>query len=374
MKYTPKAPALLLLEDGTVFHGKSAGYSGMATGELCFNTGMTGYQEIFTDPSYTGQLMVMASVHIGNYGIRLEESESAKIRISGMICRNLSPIASRKESDMPIQDFLKENKLVTITDVDTRAIVRHIRSKGAMNAIISTDNQDIEFLKKELAKVPSMEGLELSSAVSSDKAWDFNASGELKVALLDGGFKFNIARCLADRGCHVRIFPYNASFSEMQQWQPDGYMLSNGPGDPSAMPEIVNTVKQILEASVPLFGICLGHQLLAEACGMRTYKMHHGHRGINHPVKNLVKGSSEITSQNHGFAVLQEDIENAEDLEITHVNLNDHTIEGIRVKSKPAFSVQYHPEAAPGPHDSAYLFDEFVNMVKKNVGDKVVSI
>jgi carbamoyl-phosphate synthase small subunit len=346
----------------------------MATGELCFNTGMTGYQEIFTDPSYTGQLMVMASVHIGNYGIRLEESESAKIRISGMICRNLSPIASRKESDMPIQDFLKENKLVTITDVDTRAIVRHIRSKGAMNAIISTDNQDIEFLKKELAKVPSMEGLELSSAVSSDKAWDFNASGELKVALLDGGFKFNIARCLADRGCHVRIFPYNASFSEMQQWQPDGYMLSNGPGDPSAMPEIVNTVKQILEASVPLFGICLGHQLLAEACGMRTYKMHHGHRGINHPVKNLVKGSSEITSQNHGFAVLQEDIENAEDLEITHVNLNDHTIEGIRVKSKPAFSVQYHPEAAPGPHDSAYLFDEFVNMVKKNVGDKVVSI
>jgi carbamoyl-phosphate synthase small subunit len=374
MKYTPKAPALLLLEDGTVFHGKSAGYPGMATGELCFNTGMTGYQEIFTDPSYTGQLMVMASVHIGNYGIRLEESESAKIRISGMICRNLSPIASRKESDMPIQDFLKENKLVTITDVDTRAIVRHIRSKGAMNAIISTDNQDIEFLKKELAKVPSMEGLELSSAVSSDKAWDFNASGELKVALLDGGFKFNIARCLADRGCHVRIFPYNASFSEMQQWQPDGYMLSNGPGDPSAMPEIVNTVKQILEASVPLFGICLGHQLLAEACGMRTYKMHHGHRGINHPVKNLVKGSSEITSQNHGFAVLQEDIENAEDLEITHVNLNDHTIEGIRVKSKPAFSVQYHPEAAPGPHDSAYLFDEFVNMVKKNVGDKVVSI
>ncbi|MBK7887011.1 MAG: glutamine-hydrolyzing carbamoyl-phosphate synthase small subunit [Bacteroidetes bacterium] len=374
MKYTPKAPALLLLEDGTVFHGKSAGYPGMATGELCFNTGMTGYQEIFTDPSYTGQLMVMASVHIGNYGIRLEESESAKIRISGMICRNLSPIASRKESDMPIQDFLKENKLVTITDVDTRAIVRHIRSKGAMNAIISTDNQDIEFLKKELAKVPSMEGLELSSAVSSDKAWDFNASGELKVALLDGGFKFNIARCLADRGCHVRIFPYNASFSEMQQWQPDGYMLSNGPGDPSAMPEIVNTVKQILEASVPLFGICLGHQLLAEACGMRTYKMHHGHRGINHPVKNLVKGSSEITSQNHGFAVLQEDIENAEDLEITHVNLNDHTIEGIRVKSKPAFSVQYHPEAAPGPHDSAYLFDEFVSMIKKNVSVKAVSI
>lgn len=374
MKYTPKAPALLLLEDGTVFYGKSAGHKGMATGELCFNTGMTGYQEIFTDPSYTGQLMVMASVHIGNYGIRLEESESSQIRIAGLICRNLSPIASRKESDMPIQDFLTENKLVTITDVDTRAIVRHIRSKGSMNAIISTDSQDIAYLKEVLAKVPAMEGLELSSRVSSATAWDFNAAGEIKIALLDEGFKFNIARCLAERGCQVRIFPYNTRFDEMQQWQPDGYMLSNGPGDPSVMPDVVNTVREILDAAVPLFGICLGHQLLAEACGMRTYKMHHGHRGINHPVKNMVRGTSEITSQNHGFAVRQEDIEHAADLEITHVNLNDQTIEGIRVKSRPAFSVQYHPEAAPGPHDAAYLFDEFIEMVKKNVGDKVVSV
>lgn len=373
MKYTPKSPALLLLEDGTVFYGKAAGAIGIATGEICFNTGMTGYQEIFTDPSYTGQLMVMTSVHIGNYGIKLSESESTEIKISGLICRNLSPIPSRKDSDMSIQDFLVQNKMVTLTDVDTRAIVRHIRSKGSMNAIISTSTQDIEALKKELAKVPSMEGLELSSQVSSEMAWDFNTEGKMKVALLDGGFKYNIARCLAERGCQVRIFPYNSTFAEMNQWQPDGYMLSNGPGDPATMHDAVKTVKEILDSGTPLFGICLGHQLLAEACGMRTYKMHHGHRGINHPVKNVIQGTSEITSQNHGFAVMQEDIENSKEVEITHFNLNDKTIEGIRMISKPAFSVQYHPEAAPGPHDAAYLFDDFVSMIKENLKHKVVS-
>lgn len=371
MKYTPKNPAILVLADGTVFYGKAAGAIGKATGEICFNTGMTGYQEIFTDPSYTGQLMVMTSVHIGNYGIKLSESESNEIKISGLICRNLSPIPSRKDADMSIQDFLNQNNMVTITDVDTRAIVRHIRSKGSMNAIISTSSQDVEELKRELAKAPAMEGLELSSKVSSDKVWDFNTEGTMKVALLDEGFKHNIARCLADRGCQVRIFPYNSTFAEMSQWQPDGFMLSNGPGDPSAMPDVVEVVKEILNSGTPLFGICLGHQLLAEACGMRTYKMHHGHRGINHPVKNLLKGTSEITSQNHGFAVVQEDIENSKDIEITHFNLNDKTIEGIRVKSKPAFSVQYHPEAAPGPHDAAYLFDEFVSLIKEYTTQKV---
>lgn len=373
MKYTPKSPALLLLEDGTVFYGKAAGAIGIATGEICFNTGMTGYQEIFTDPSYTGQLMVMTSVHIGNYGIKLSESESTEIKISGLICRNLSPIPSRKDSDMSIQDFLLQNKMVTLTDVDTRAIVRHIRSKGSMNAIISTATQDIETLKKELAKVPSMEGLELSSQVSSETAWDFNTEGKMKVALLDAGYKMNIARSLADRGCQVRIFPYNSTFAEMNQWQPDGYMLSNGPGDPATMHDAVKTVKEILESGTPLFGICLGHQLLAEACGMRTYKMHHGHRGINHPVKNVIQGTSEITSQNHGFAVMQEDIENSKEVEITHFNLNDKTIEGIRMISKPAFSVQYHPEAAPGPHDAAYLFDDFVSMITEHSKHKVAN-
>lgn len=373
MKYTPKSPALLLLEDGTVFYGKAAGAIGIATGEICFNTGMTGYQEIFTDPSYTGQLMVMTSVHIGNYGIKLSESESTEIKISGLICRNLSPIPSRKDSDMSIQDFLLQNKMVTLTDVDTRAIVRHIRSKGSMNAIISTSTQDIETLKKELVKVPSMEGLELSSQVSSETAWDFNTEGKMKVALLDAGYKMNIARSLADRGCQVRIFPYNSTFAEMNQWQPDGYMLSNGPGDPATMHDAVKTVKEILDSGTPLFGICLGHQLLAEACGMRTYKMHHGHRGINHPVKNVIQGTSEITSQNHGFAVMQEDIENSKEVEITHFNLNDKTIEGIRMISKPAFSVQYHPEAAPGPHDAAYLFDDFVSMITEHSKHKVAS-
>lgn len=364
MKYIAKSPALLLLADGTVFHGKAAGAKGIATGELCFNTGMTGYQEIFTDPSYTGQLMVMANVHIGNYGIKTEESESDGAKIAGLILRNLSPIASRKGSDMTLQEFLEKSHLVTITDVDTRAIVRHIREKGAMNAIISTENLDISFLKKELEKVPSMEGLELSSRVSTAAPYDFNSSGTFKVALLDEGYKTNIARCLAERGCHVRIFPYNTGFAEMSNWEPDGFMLSNGPGDPSVMPKVVGTVKEILNSGIPTFGICLGHQLLAEACGMRTYKMHHGHRGINHPVKNVVRGTCEITSQNHGFAVLQEDVENTPDVEVTHYNLNDQTIEGIRLRSKPAFSVQYHPEAAPGPHDAAYLFDEFIRLIQ----------
>ena len=373
MKYTAKAPALLLLEDGTVFHGKAAGFKGTATGELCFNTGMTGYQEIFTDPSYTGQLMVMANVHIGNYGIKNSESESDGIKIAGLICRNLSQISSRKDADCSVQEFFEQKNLVVITDVDTRSIVRHIREKGAMNAIISTNEQDIEVLKKKLAAVPSMEGLELSSKVSTPKVYDYNTDGTYKVALLDAGVKLNIIRLLAERGCSVRVFPYSSTFEEMQQWQPDGYMLSNGPGDPGAMPETVATVKKMFSSSTPVFGICLGHQLLAEACGIRTFKMHHGHRGINHPVKNIITGKCEITSQNHGFAVMPEDVHHSTEVEITHINLNDHSIEGIRVKSKAAFSVQYHPEAAPGPHDSEYLFDDFVELIKKSVHKNVTA-
>ena len=373
MKYTTKRPALLLLNDGTVFHGKSAGIEGYATGELCFNTGMTGYQEIFTDPSYTGQLMVMANVHIGNYGIKIDESESGGIKIAGLICRNLSTFASRKSSDMSISEYLAKNSLVTITDVDTRAIVRHIRMKGAMNAIISTSDLDIDILKERLAGVPSMEGLELSSKVATTEPWDFNENGNYRIALLDGGFKYNIARHLARRNCLVRIFPYNTGIAELQAWKPHGYMLSNGPGDPSTMIDAVRTVKAILETGMPVFGICLGHQLLAEACGLGTYKMHHGHRGINHPVKNLIRETCEITSQNHGFAVRQEDMKEVEDVEITHMNLNDQTVEGIRLRSRPAFSVQYHPEAAPGPNDSTYLFDDFVRLVHEHANTSNVS-
>lgn len=368
MKYVHKSPAVLLLTDGTVFHGKAAGAIGVAKGEICFNTGMTGYQEIFTDPSYTGQLMVMASVHIGNYGIQEEESESKKIRISGLICRNLSATFSRHGNTISIQDFLARQSIVIVTDIDTRAVVRHIRSQGAMNALISTDEQNIDVLKKKLQEVPSMAGMELASKVSSEKPYFYGDPGAIyKVAVLDEGVKYNTLRCLAQRNCYVQVFPYNASFELMQAWSPDGYLVSNGPGDPSVMTDVVSTVKKILAADIPLMGICLGHQLLALACGIFTNKMHHGHRGINHPVKNHLTGKSEVTSQNHGFAVNRKEIENDDRIIITHINLNDDSIEGIRVKNKRAFSVQYHPEAAPGPHDAAYLFDDFLEMMRQTV-------
>lgn len=368
MKYTPKSPAILLLQDGTVFYGKSAGKVGTATGEICFNTGMTGYQEVFTDPSYEGQLLIATNVHIGNYGIKYDESESSSIKIAGLICRNFSQHYSRKSADISLNDYFIEQNMVAISDIDTRALVRHIRDKGAMNAVISSDELNIENLKKILAKVPSMAGLELSSTVSTKEPYFFgNPDAAFKVAVMDEGVKTNTLRCLSDRGCYVRVYPYNASFSEMNSWEPDGFLISNGPGDPAVMPQVVQTVKDILAADKPVFGICLGHQLLAEACGISTFKMFNGHRGINHPVKNIKIGHSEVTSQNHGFAISREDVEKSDIIEVTHVNLNDHSIEGIRVKNKKAFSVQYHPESAPGPDDSRYLFDEFVGSLRVNV-------
>lgn len=367
MKYTTKSPALLLLADGTVFYGKSAGKVGTATGEICFNTGMTGYQEVFTDPSYKGQLLIATNVHIGNYGIRHDESESSSIKIAGLICRNFSMHYSRKGADQSLFDYFIEQNMVAISEVDTRALVRHIRDKGAMNAIISSDEQDIEKLKAMLAKVPSMAGLELSSSVSTVKPYFFgDPQSAIKVAVLDEGVKTNTLRCLADRGCYVQVFPYNSTFAEMNGWGADGYLISNGPGDPAVMPDVVQTVKDILANDKPVFGICLGHQLLAEACGISTFKMFNGHRGINHPVKNMTRNHSEVTSQNHGFAISREDVEKSDVVEITHVNLNDNSVEGIRVKNKKAFSVQYHPESAPGPDDSRYLFDEFVDGIKKS--------
>ncbi|HFA49681.1 MAG TPA: carbamoyl-phosphate synthase small subunit [Bacteroidetes bacterium] len=368
-------PAVLLLEDGTEFHGKSAGKTGTTTGELCFNTGMTGYQEVFTDPSYFGQILVTTNAHIGNYGTRITETESADIKIAGLVCKNFTWQYNRPLANESIQDYFESENLVGISDVDTRAIVRHIRSKGAMNAIISSETTDIGELKKQLAKVPSMEGLELASKVCTDEAYMMgNSDAIYKVAVLDIGVKRNILNCLVERGCYLKVFPAKTPFNEIKKWEPDGYFMSNGPGDPAAMDYATETAKAILKEDLPLFGICLGHQILAQAVGIDTYKMHHGHRGINHPVKNLMSGKCEITSQNHGFGVSPAAIEkNKDKVEITHVNLNDNTIEGIKINGKKAFSVQYHPEASPGPHDARYLFDEFIEMIKesKMVGAEV---
>lgn len=356
--------AVLLLADGTVFYGKPAGKKGITTGEICFNTGMTGYQEVFTDPSYFGQILVATNAHIGNYGIKHNEDESESIKIAGLVCRNFTNEYSRQTADESIQDYFENESLVGISDVDTRAVVRHIRSKGAMNALISSTELDIEVLKKKLSEVPNMEGLELASKVSTDKVYDLGESGaQHKVAVLDLGTKKNILRNFVKRGCQVRVFPAKTAYAEMKAWNPDGYFISNGPGDPASMPYAVSTVKEILAEENIVFGICLGHQILARACDIPTYKMHHGHRGINHPVKNLLTGKCEITSQNHGFGVSPEAVEASDIVEVTHRNLNDDTIEGIRVKNKKAYSIQYHPEAAPGPHDASYLFDEFVDLM-----------
>ena len=364
MKYIPKQPAVLLLEDGKVFHGKAAGKVGTTAGEICFNTGMTGYQEIFTDPSYFGQITVMTNVHIGNYGVNDEEVESESIKIAGMVCKSFNEFHSRKRSNGSIKDYFENGNIVAIQGVDTRALVRYIRNKGAMNAIISSEELDLDKLKAKLAKVPSMAGLELSSKVSTQKPYFFGkADAPYKVALLDYGVKKNIMRSLAERGCYLQVFPMKTAFAEMKKWNPDGFMLSNGPGDPSVMKDEINTIKEIINSNVPTFGICLGHQLIAHAAGISTFKMHKGHRGINHPVKNLITGKCEITSQNHGFGVKEEEVKKVKNVEVTHINLNDKTIEGIRLTDKKVFSVQYHPEACPGPYDSRYLFDDFVGMM-----------
>lgn len=358
---TPK-DALLLLEDGTFFKGYALGKIGTHGGEICFNTGMTGYQEIYTDPSYFGQVVVNTTAHIGNYGVLPPfEDESNSVKISGMVCNDFSHIHSRALAEESLNDYFIRANIVGIYGVDTRQIVRHIRSKGAMNCIISSEILEVENLQLELNKVPQMEGLELSSLVSTNEPYYVgNPDSKYKVAALDFGIKKSILSNLVDRGCYCKVFPAKTTFKVMQEWKPNGYFISNGPGDPSVMPYAIETVKEILSADLPLFGICLGHQLLAQASGVSTYKMHHGHRGLNHPVKNLATGLSEITSQNHGFAVNEEEVKGNELLEITHLNLNDNTIEGIRRKDKKAFSVQHHPEASPGPHDSRYLFDNFV--------------
>ncbi|MFL2621125.1 MAG: glutamine-hydrolyzing carbamoyl-phosphate synthase small subunit [Flavobacteriaceae bacterium] len=365
MKYKSRKKAILLLADGTIFYGKAIGRKGTAFGEVCFNTGMTGYQEIFTDPSYYGQLMVTANVHIGNYGINNSEVESDGVKIAGLICKNFSYDYSRIDSDGSLLEFFQKNDLFAISDVDTRALVSYIRENGAMNAVISTEIDNIEELKNQLSQVPEMEGLELASKVSTKKPYYFgDENATYKIAALDIGIKKNILRNFIKRDAYIKVFPHNSTFEDLNSWNPDGFFLSNGPGDPEPLIEAQNLAKKIIENNLPIFGICLGHQVIALANGISTYKMHNGHRGINHPVKNLKTGKGEITSQNHGFAVNKEEAERHADLEITHLHLNDNTVAGIAMKNKKCFSVQYHPEASPGPHDSSYLFDDFIELLK----------
>ncbi len=369
MKYQTKRKALILLADGTIFYGKAVGdKEGTAFGEVCFNTGMTGYQEIFTDPSYFGQLMVTTNAHIGNYGTNEDEVESDSIKISGLICKNFSYHYSRSDADASLKEFLDKNNLLAISDVDTRALVSYIRDNGAMNAVISTDVANIEALKTQLKEVPSMEGLELASSVSTKEPYFYGKEdAKFKISALDIGIKKNILRNLAKRDAYIKVFPYDATFKDMQSFNPDGYFISNGPGDPEPLKDAIQTAKDIIANDETLFGICLGHQIIALANGVSTYKMHNGHRGINHPVKNLVTGKGEITSQNHGFAINREETEANHHLEITHVHLNDKTVAGIRMKNKNVFSVQYHPEASPGPHDAEYLFDHFFELIQSKV-------
>lgn len=362
---TNRDAAILLLADGTLFKGYRCGIRGIAGGEIAFNTAMTGYQEVFTDPSYFGQIVVMASVHIGNYGALFRESESSSSKVAGVIVSKFSVCASRAGDAQTLQEFLERDGIVGISDIDTRRLVRHIRDNGAMNAVISSYDFSMEELQKHLHQLPDMSGRELSGAVATKDAYDI---GDVRsndfVALIDFGVKENIVRCLVERGFAVRIYPTNVKVQDVLNDQPNGILFSNGPGDPSAMKASVELIKSLSSSGIPCFGICLGHQLLGLAMGLNTEKMHHGHRGINHPVINVITGKCEITSQNHGFVISDDNALAASDVIVTHRHLNDNTIAGIRHKTLPVFSVQFHPEAAAGPHDSRYLFDEFSSLMK----------
>jgi carbamoyl-phosphate synthase small subunit len=361
-----RTEALLMLEDGTSFSGFAIGKIGTTTGEIAFNTGMTGYQEVFTDPSYYGQVLIMNTAHIGNYGVHSEEIESDSMKISGLIVKKFSDGYSRVSATESLQSYMERNGVVGISDIDTRALVRYIRSKGAMNCIISSENLSSDELMIRLKQTPSMNGLELSSKVATKDSYVETSNDSMfRVALLDFGVKKSIIRCLVERGCLVKVFPLNVTLEELLEFNPDGFMLSNGPGDPSAMPDSIALVKEIVETKIPVFGICLGHQILGLSQGLTTEKMFNGHRGINHPIKNLKTGKGEITSQNHGFVISKASLPNNLNCSITHVHLNDDTVAGIELIDKPVFSVQYHPEASAGPHDSRYLFDQFIaNIIK----------
>lgn len=373
--------AILALEDGTWFHGIAAGAEGVASGEVVFNTSMTGYQEVLTDPSYSGQIVTMTCPEIGNYGVSAGDVESRAPHVAGFIMREASPVASNWRSAGTLRDYLIANRIVAIADIDTRALTRQLRSGGVMRGVIATGDQlDPKALVRRANAIPKMEGSDLVSGVSSDRAFDwpqenpdeFGVTPErmpgrrLKIAAYDFGMKWNILRRLSAHGCDVRVYPASAPAAELLKTSPDGVFLSNGPGDPAVLTYAIDNAKALVEAKVPTFGICLGHQILGLAMGGSTFKLKFGHRGANHPVKKLDTGKVEITSQNHGFAVDPASL--PPDVEVTHVNLYDGTVEGLRHISRPTFSVQYHPEASPGPHDADYLFDDFIKLIEKEAG------
>ena len=365
--------AFIALEDGTIFEGVSFGASGERLGEVVFNTSMSGYQEIMTDPSYKGQIVTMTYPLIGNYGINKEDIESSSPKIEGFVIKERSKIASNWRSEKSLDQYLKENHIVGIEGVDTRSLTLHIRTKGAMKGIISTTDLNPESLIKKAKDSPGLIGRDLVKEVTCGKSYNAKTiystpsalchNARFKVIAMDFGIKYNILRCLIDAGCDMTVVPADTSASEILAKNPDGIFLSNGPGDPAAVTYAIEEIKKLL-GKKPVFGICLGHQLLGLAFGGKTFKLKFGHRGANHPVKNLKTGKIEITSQNHGFCVDMNSL-NKDEVELTHINLNDNTLEGMTHKKLPVFSVQYHPEASPGPHDSRYLFDRFIQMMEK---------
>jgi len=369
--------AVLALENGTTFHGKAAGAEGQAGGEVVFNTSMTGYQEVLTDPSYAGQIVTMTCPEIGNYGVTGDDEESRGTQVAGFIIRSESPMASNWRSSGSLRQYLVDNGIVAIADIDTRALTRLLRSSGVMRGVIGTGRVNPDDLIDRARALPQMEGADLVKDVTCAEPFDWPGAvlggraddefsvhpaarngAPLTVAAYDYGMKWNILRRLTAHGCRVRVYPAGAPASDLLATNPDGVFLSNGPGDPAVLSYAIDNARTLVESGVPTFGICLGHQVLALAMGARTSKMKFGHRGANHPVKELRSGQIEITSQNHGFAVDPTSL--PADVEVTHLNLYDNTIEGLRHKSQPVFCVQYHPEAAPGPHDADYLFTQFL--------------